>query len=313
MSNFSEKIINSIVGGLGGFILLYILQSFDGVFFDTNNGMLVFILIPFCGIVTSLFIGEIKKTSKLVKNNERQSERISLFAHEMRTGQTSTSWAIDVILKKYSNELKDVDKSMLEGVLTSVRSAVKQSTNLLAITLLDVNKLKMIFQQVSLADVEKMFKETIANYVVGTQEKKIELISSITLDKNIKIEVDITRIRIILENILENAIQYAKGDNKKINITITNNSSNLNILIKDNGIGIPLIEQKNIFKEFYRAENAKKSLSSGSGIGLYLCSEYVKAHNGTISFDSVENEGTTFKITIPIKSVINVDEFLNKI
>ncbi len=85
------------------------------------------------------------------------------------------------------------------------------------------------------------------------------------------------------------------------------------ISVSDTGIGIPESEQEKIFGEFYRASNARVKLSSGSGIGLYTCAQYVQAHRGTIRFESKENVGTTFFITIPLKTIADVNEFLNKI
>jgi signal transduction histidine kinase len=70
---------------------------------------------------------------------------------------------------------------------------------------------------------------------------------------------------------------------------------------KDNGIGIPIDEQKNIFKKFYRASNTLGVGSPGSGIGLYICKVYVEEMNGKIWFKSKgENKGTTFFVSLPL-------------
>jgi signal transduction histidine kinase len=72
-------------------------------------------------------------------------------------------------------------------------------------------------------------------------------------------------------------------------------------------------KKEKIFAKFYRAKNAREKLSGGSGIGLYMCEQYVKAHKGTINFESKVNEGTTFYIKLPLKSVVDVNDFLTKL
>ena len=132
---------------------------------------------------------------------------------------------------------------------------------------------------------------------------KLELLNNYL--RNGRIEID--------NNLLENAIQYTINEKKLVEVNIDNTAKNLNIKVADTGIGIPKGEQKKIFDEFYRASNARVKLQTGSGIGLYACAQYVKAHKGTIKFDSKENEGTTFYITIPLKTEVNINEFMEKI
>jgi signal transduction histidine kinase len=121
------------------------------------------------------------------------------------------------------------------------------------------------------------------------------------------------RLRIIFENLLENAINYTEGDKKEVSVFVGNDAKNLILRISDTGIGIPESEQKNIFSEFYRAANARVLLSSGSGIGLYLTDQYVKAHHGSIDFKSEENKGTTFNVKIPLRTSLEVKEFFESV
>ena len=72
-------------------------------------------------------------------------------------------------------------------------------------------------------------------------------------------------------------------------------------MIKDRGIGIPKIALDKIFDKFFRAENALKAYPDGAGIGLPLARKIIKAHGGSILIDSIENEGTTVTIFLPIK------------
>ena len=70
--------------------------------------------------------------------------------------------------------------------------------------------------------------------------------------------------------------------------------------IRDSGIGIPEDEQQKIFKRFFRARNAVKTESDGSGLGLFIAEGIIKRHSGRIWFESAEGKGTTFYFTLPI-------------
>lgn len=103
----------------------------------------------------------------------------------------------------------------------------------------------------------------------------------------------------IFDNLLSNAIKYTtEGGKIELRGYIANGS--VKIDVKDNGIGIPEKEQKNIFKNFYRARNVVKTNIQGSGLGLMLARRITELHNGKLTFESEEGKGTTFTVTLPL-------------
>jgi signal transduction histidine kinase len=84
-----------------------------------------------------------------------------------------------------------------------------------------------------------------------------------------------------------------------VKIALTDMGGSVEISVADSGIGIPKADQKSIFARFYRAENAVRYVTDSSGLGLYIVQTIVKRHNGTIRFESEENAGTTFFVTLP--------------
>ena len=106
-------------------------------------------------------------------------------------------------------------------------------------------------------------------------------------------------IELALSNLVNNAIKYS-SENTIIDIIITQNNTTTTFKIKDNGIGIPEKEQKNIFNLYFRAENAL--LVQGTGIGLNIVKSHLENLKGSISFESTENIGATFTINIPNKA-----------
>src|SRR5699024_2111717 len=111
----------------------------------------------------------------------------------------------------------------------------------------------------------------------------------------------------IIDNLLSNALKYTEKG--VIHILVKTARKKWTIEVKDTGIGIPKEEQGNIFHEYYRAQNAMNFEETGSGIGLMITRRIVKQHHGTISFSSVEGQGTTFTVTFPqrIKASVAVE------
>jgi two-component system phosphate regulon sensor histidine kinase PhoR len=314
MSGILERIISYILGGLLGTAVGLTIVSFKIPMFEQAGLSTVLVAITtIIGLLTSIIIIETRAERVMKHNNAIRDETVALITHEMRTALTSTGWAIDMVLKKYADKLSEDDKVMLKDSTGSIHQTVMHSVNLLDISLLDIGKLNISLEWTTLDKVEHMFHEVIEKYTLGSIKNGVKLIGTATLDHERKAEVDMMRLRIVLENLIENALQYIGNGKKEITVTITNDAKNMKMVVKDTGIGIPAKEKDKIFSEFYRASNARKALGSGSGIGLYTCCRYIKAHRGTLAFESKEGEGTTFFATVPLNTVADVDGFLKKI
>src|SRR5690606_8360299 len=103
-------------------------------------------------------------------------------------------------------------------------------------------------------------------------------------------------VELALSNLVHNAIKYS-SENTLVDIQVDQNDKNTTFKIRDNGMGIPLNDQKNIFNRYFRAENAL--LTQGTGIGLNIVKSHLENLGGTISFISEENKGSEFIITLP--------------
>lgn len=311
MNELVEKIIFYLLGAVVGTVAGFILLSFNIDYIDNKDPLLILTITCLLGIIVYMIVHEYRTEKSIRRSNKIRNATVALITHEMRTGLTSTSWGIQLILQNYSDKITDTDRKMLQNIINSTQTTVTHSINLLDVSLLDIGKLSISLKWVGLDEVQSIFDGILEKYSYGVKEKNITLISKVKLDSKKEAEVDTVRLRIILENLLENSMQYARGGEIKVNID--NTESAMNIVVSDNGIGIPLDEQEKIFEEFYRASNAREKISSGSGIGLYMCDQYVKSHHGTMRFESKENVGTTFYISIPLKTNADVNDFFKKI
>ena len=137
---------------------------------------------------------------------------------------------------------------------------------------------------------------------------------TITVNGNTQCEivVDKDALKIILDNLVDNALKYST-EPTRINVNLSHNTNKFLIEFSDKGIGIPPNEQKKIFNKFYRIYHKNVPSVKGTGLGLYWVKEIIKNHGGNISlFSEGENKGTTFKIEFPIYK-ISKRRFINKL
>lgn len=110
---------------------------------------------------------------------------------------------------------------------------------------------------------------------------------------------DELRLEQVLQQLLQNAIKYSPQGGI-ILVSLTEQDGNALIEIQDHGIGIPREALPKLFSRFYRADNAEARRLSGIGIGLHIVRELIEAHGGQVSVESVENEGSTFRLMLPL-------------
>ncbi|KKQ36021.1 MAG: GAF sensor signal transduction histidine kinase [Candidatus Nomurabacteria bacterium GW2011_GWB1_37_5] len=238
----------------------------------------------------------ILENSKLIELNTKRAESVSLNVHQIRTGLTTTKWAIKMIIDGEIGGISKDQKEILGKVYESNERTLELAREILASNKSDGIDKEFKFEKVDLVG---LIREVMAEFMPTAKAKKI----SISLDnQNAKIntvKADKEKLRIVLQNLFENAIKYNK-EKGKIIASINPKGKIMEVSIKDTGIGINPINQKNIFKKYYRAPNAIKNSPRGTGLGLFACKKIIERHGGKIGFESKINEGTVFNFTIPL-------------
>jgi len=115
-----------------------------------------------------------------------------------------------------------------------------------------------------------------------------------------RIVTDPNLLRMIVTNIYSNAVKYTR-ENGTVHIGYSYKDEELNIIIADNGMGIPAEDQTEIFSKLFRASNAVRDVPNGTGLGLYIVKEAVSVLKGKITFSATENVGTTFEVVLPLR------------
>lgn len=224
----------------------------------------------------------------------RTAEKIKFFintTHDLRTPLTLISSPIYELKEKLV--LDDWNKYLF-GLVTSNL----EKMNKMVSQLLDFQKSYETEEQLmvtknnlnALLTEKKMFWEPVA------QGKNISI--ELHLPDTLLFEwYDKQKMDKIMDNLISNAIKYSRNDGT-IKISLTFGAAYWQINVSDNGIGIPESAARNLFKRFYRADNAINSQETGSGLGLLLIKNYVSMHHGQTGVTSYENQGSDFYIRL---------------
>jgi len=106
------------------------------------------------------------------------------------------------------------------------------------------------------------------------------------------LNIDPIRVKLLIKNLLKNAIQYSSEDSAKPKISLSLNNESLTIDVIDLGIGMPADLLDRLTEPFYRLDQARQRETGGFGLGLYLCQAITNAHKGTLTFNSEVGQGT---------------------
>ncbi len=252
------------------------------------------IIMVLSGIIVLYFLYYINRLKQ-----EHTEEKVRFFtntAHDIRTSLT----LIKAPVEELSNE-----KNLTESGRYFLNLAIEQARQLSSVVtqLMDFQKVDIGKEQLSLTmkDIVKLVANRKIMLDSYAKSRNIEL-AFIPDRESYTTAVDETKMEKIIDNLISNAIKYSP-DNSRIQIELKCEDKKWVLQVKDNGIGISRKAQKQLFKEFYRGENAINSKVVGSGIGLLLVKNYVTMHSGNISCSSQENVGSVFQVVIPFKSL----------
>lgn len=236
---------------------------------------------------------ELEKSLEIEREYSHLKNRfVSMISHEYRTPLTVILSSIYILDHFFFAQ----DKDNFQKNLKKIQDTVQSMTNLLE-DVIRIGKTENQFAQVSYNkyDIIKLI------YEILTEIKFIEKIphdyefakdyQGLIISSDEKLQSHIIR------NLIHNASKYSeKGTLIKVNIYLL--EDNLNIIISDQGIGIPEDDLKHLFEPFFRSGNV--GAREGTGLGLSLTKRHVEALGGTIEVESVENQGTTFKLVFPV-------------
>jgi len=234
---------------------------------------------------------------RLAEISRLKTEFINIVSHQLRSPLTNLKWTVDFLELKEWDKESEKKEEYFSVVKENINRMMELIDDLLVVSRLEQETIPLIKKEVAL---DKMIEEMISQFKSFAEASNIKI--EFHRQENLpKIFIDVSQMKLIIENLIDNAIRYTRGGGK-VEIKLEKNGDNsIYFEIKDSGVGIPKEDQKYIFQKFFRAENAMKDQTRGTGLGLYMVKSIVEKSGGKIGFHSEEGKGTTFFFTLPIK------------
>ena len=262
--------------------------------FWKKSWFIILVILTAAGIVTMLLLYYIHNLKQ--KHTEEKVRFFTHTAHEIRTALT--------LIKAPVEELAQ-EKNLSEKGRNHLQIAVNQARQLSSVItqLMDFQKVDVGREIVSLTmtDVVKLItqRKLMVESLAGTKGVKIHVSAS---PESYVTAVDESKMEKVIDNLISNAVKYSHNDGE-VFMEFRGEKNRWSLTVRDNGIGIGKKDQRKLFREFHRGENAINAKIVGSGIGLLMVKNYVSILGGTISVESQENEGCLFKIVIPYRQM----------
>jgi len=257
-----------------------------------------------------------------------KTEFVSLAAHQLRTPLSAIKWTLRILLDGDLGEITSEQKDFLEKTYQSNERMISLINDLLNVTRIEEGR---YLSKLTLVNIEEIIQLVVNSYKDEIKRRKIKLEFKKPEEKIPQVMVDVEKMRLAIQNLVDNAVHYtrpggeviislnaraaAKGEDEvpasstaraqrrggeEDLSSSTREAKDIEFSIKDTGAGIPKKQQERIFTKFFRGINAIKMEAEGSGLGLFIAKNIINAHKGKIWFESEEGKGTTFYFNIPV-------------
>lgn len=228
--------------------------------------------------------------TRLKELEQKKDEFISIASHELKTPLTS----VKAYLQLMERMMVGDEEKKFGGFLTKTQGYVDKLSHLindlLNVSKIQAGKLEFIMEEF---DFDQLVKDTVES-IQNTVHHNLVILGS----SNATVRGDKVRIEQVFFNLISNAVKYSpKGD--RVEISLSSDNEFVHVSVRDFGIGISNDNLVKIFDRFYRAEHSANQFT-GLGIGLYICAEIIKRHEGVIWAESAEGGGSVFHFKLPL-------------
>jgi two-component system, OmpR family, phosphate regulon sensor histidine kinase PhoR len=232
--------------------------------------------------------------SELRRLERVRQDFVANVSHEFKTPLTAIRGFAETLL---SGALEDVDhrKRFVEIIQEHAERLTRLTDDLLKLSTIEAGKMDLELRTVTPADLVKMCVDT-ASFAAKKKQQTIKVDCARELPA---VRGDSGRLRDVLQNLLDNAVQYTPAGGHII-ASAAKDGAEIVFTVADNGIGIPQAEQERIFERFYRVDEGRSREVGGTGLGLSIARHIAEAHGGRIWVESAIGQGSRFHFSVPI-------------
>lgn len=228
-----------------------------------------------------------------------KTEFVAIAAHQLRTPISAIKWIIRMLMDEDLGPLTKEQKDYLTKAYLSNERMVKLINDLLCVTRIEEGK---FLNKQKKADLIENMETALALWKGAAERKGLKFEFQKPAKKTPFAFIDVEKVALALQNLVDNAIHYTARGEIIVRVDFLKGKNEFQISVQDTGIGIPKDQQSKVFSRFFRAGNAVKMETEGTGLGLYIARSIAQAHGGKMFFESEEGKGTTFYFTLPAYS-----------
>lgn len=242
------------------------------------------------------FTKTLHDTSKEKELDEMKSEFLSVTSHQLRTPLSSLRWLLELLRKGRLGEMTEEQMEVVKKMDDMNLRMIALVEDLLGATRVEQGQMQYEF---GVCQIENIIQQLIEDLQSQVAAKNLSLSADLQDDLP-ELNCDEKKIRLVVQNLVENAIRYTTRGS--IVVRAFSENDQLTVEVQDTGIGLDDDEKRKIFMKFYRGKRARQLEPEGTGLGLYLIQNIVRKHGGTLSVDSERGKGSTFRVTFPLAS-----------
>lgn len=242
--------------------------------------------------------GYARDITKEIEVDRSKSEFVSFASHQLKTPLTSTRWLSEALLGGSAGALSPMQREYVSKIEGASERMIRMVNDLLDVSRIELGTFAAGVDQCDICAIASSVTE---------EQRPVAAAKDVSLTLSCPPEIptmhaDSNLLRMILQNLISNGIKYTPSKGSvECELSLTGApEERVFIRVSDTGIGIPKAEQGRVFERLHRASNAQLVEADGTGLGLYIVKLIVERAGGMITFESTENKGTVFTVSLPL-------------
>ncbi len=305
-----------------GVVFLLIVTGAQLLFSDSTRSLIVGSIVFLISLVTGIYLIQLSKRERLalekttllnkkIKNinkdledankklqslDKLKSEFISLASHQLRSPLTVIKGYASTLTDGVVGDLTPKQNEIVRHIYTAAQGLASVVEDFLNVTKIEQGGMKYVFEE---TDIRPMVQDLMSDMKIAADDKHLHFSSSIEEHGHYNVRADTVKLKQVFLNLVDNSIKYTQDGFVKVTLLENKNDKKVIFSVSDSGVGVSKETQAKLFTKFARGEGGVLN-AGGSGLGLYLAQEIVKAHQGEIIVHSDGiNKGSTFSVVLP--------------